>query len=827
MASIPVLFRAYLRYEGLNLKLSAPRDSKALGALRERGVTITSICLQDHRTQVQGVVSPDAGAVSITARGAEAFPRRLGAGDFSLSFPGRVAAFVVTGDPAQNATAFALRGVAWGGFAVARLRMMGQFAGRMIGVLPQVWHFLRGEDPLIRERLKFAMGLVRFANANALDPRVLMRGDSTADCPFDRVAVVVPVYNSLSDVQDCLQRLLAHTDLALRVCLVEDASSDPQVRPWLRDWHAALPCEQRRTVDVLENPHNLGFIGSVNRGIAHLRDTARAGVSEPVVLLNTDAMVPQNWATRLLAPLADENVASVTPFSNDAELMSVPLICARRALGSAQVSADAVAQAVDLRAAQIPRAVAVLEVITGVGFCMALSPRALALEPAFDPAFGRGYGEEVDWCQKLRARGLRHVSTAQLFVEHRGGASFGSADKAALLAQNGAIIAKRYVGYDAEVARAIADDAQASQRMVLGLAMAAAECAGRVAVFVAHSLGGGAEHDLQKRLARCIARSGHAVVLRIGGPTAWRVELCSAQGQVVVLSQDTAAVIDLLSDITAPQVVYNCAVGATAPQDVVALMRSLGARGDLCILMHDFYPLSPSFNLLDSDGIYRGVPLVGGASDAAHDFDAGLGLSDWRALWGGLLAQAREIEVFSQSSAAIVAEVYPDSAAQIVVRPHNCDQLPKRLSAPRRATGAPLVVGVLGNIGPQKGAQVLRALCQQIALAQVPMKLVIIGDVDPRYDLPGAKVHGAYRLGDIEQLVNQYGISRWLMPSIWPETFCFTVHEMLATGLPVLGFDLGAQAEALRAFGLADNLMPVPRSDTDVQRLIARLEVLS
>lgn len=45
------------------------------------------------------------------------------------------------------------------------------------------------------------------------------------------------------------------------------------------------------------------------------------------------------------------------------------------------------------------------------------------------------------------------------------------------------------------------------------------------------------------------------------------------------------------------------------------------------------------------------------------------------------------------------------------------------------------------------------------------------------------------------------------MPSIWPETFSFVTHEALATGLPVYGFDIGAQGEALRR---APNGMAIP-----------------
>ena len=44
--------------------------------------------------------------------------------------------------------------------------------------------------------------------------------------------------------------------------------------------------------------------------------------------------------------------------------------------------------------------------------------------------------------------------------------------------------------------------------------------------------------------------------------------------------------------------------------------------------------------------------------------------------------------------------------------------------------------------------------------------------------------------------MRRHGITCWLIPSVWPETFSFTTHEALATGLPVWAFDLGAQGAA-------------------------------
>jgi len=78
--------------------------------------------------------------------------------------------------------------------------------------------------------------------------------------------------------------------------------------------------------------------------------------------------------------------------------------------------------------------------------------------------------------------------------------------------------------------------------------------------------------------------------------------------------------------------------------------------------------------------------------------------------------------------------------------------------------------------------------------------LVVVGDSDPTLSLPtNVRIHGRYDRDEIGALVARYGITDWLIPSIWPETFSFTTHEALATGLPVHGFALGAQGAALAA----------------------------
>lgn len=71
---------------------------------------------------------------------------------------------------------------------------------------------------------------------------------------------------------------------------------------------------------------------------------------------------------------------------------------------------------------------------TGVGFCMGMNLKAIQEVGLLDEEnFGKGYGEENDWCQRAIAAGYENVHVDNLFVYHKHGGSFPSEEKQRLL----------------------------------------------------------------------------------------------------------------------------------------------------------------------------------------------------------------------------------------------------------------------------------------------------------------------------------------------------------------------------------------------------------
>jgi hypothetical protein len=317
-----------------------------------------------------------------------------------------------------------------------------------------------------------------------------------------------------------------------------------------------------------------------------------------------------------------------------------------------------------------------------------------------------------------------------------------------------------------------------------------------VPVFVAHAMGGGADLYLNHRLHHAERR--HGVVLRMGGADRCRIEVTTPKDHIVAGTHDLSLVTRLIAGVQRRRIVYSCATGDPDPLTIPNFLCALAGDAPLDILFHDYLALSPSYNLLEADGTFRGLPVPDRetpAHIARRPDGTRVPLAEWRAAWRSALGRAERLIVFSGDSRDHVTAAYPDLISRLVVEPHPpLGHVPRIEPAPNDRR----VIGVLGHLSAKKGSAVVQTLSHRITAAD-KTDLVILGRPDPAFPLQrGTCVHGGYVLADLPSLVRHYGINRWLVPSICPETFSYVTQECLMTGLPVIAFDLGAQGEAVR-----------------------------
>lgn len=624
--------------------------------------------------------------------------------------------------------------------------------------------------------------------------------------PRARVAIVVPAYDGLAETLDCLRSVIATVPPhRAEIIAIDDASPDPALSRALR----TLADSGRIT--LLVNPRNLGFPASANRGMALRPD-------HDIVLLNADAEVYGDWLDRLRrTAYAAADVASATPFSNAGSIMAYPGGADSACGGDEAALRDSLA-----RDANRDRLV---ELPTGVGFCLYLRRDALDEVGPFDAeAFALGYGEENDLCMRARRCGWRHLGATDVFVRHAGGRSFGTR-KGLLMARNRAVLNERHRGYDALVERFVAADPLAPARRALDEARLRADPQPTVLI-IAHALPGGVAHHIAERTARLSAQGRRVLTLRPEHyeTTDGRCALTAAGGAltdlVYRLPDEGKALLVLLRDCRIERVELHHFLGL-APA-VFDLLDRLARPYD--VHLHDHSWICPRLTLLGGDLTYCGEPDLPGceACIAAHGSELGeeIGVAALRSRSGRILAGAMRVIAPTRDLArryrrhlGIAAAVEPWEAGPLRGRP------------PATARVGRIRVGLIGAIGHQKGYRILLACARDAAARDLPLEFVVIGftEEDPALFATGRVfLTGRYRDEEVPRLLVRERIELLLYPSVTPESWCYALSHGLASGLPILGFALGAIAERLD--GQADaRLLPATGDPRIVNRALVDL----
>ncbi len=253
--------------------------------------------------------------------------------------------------------------------------------------------------------------------------------------------VVVPVYNAPEETALCIESILNHTQRTVSLLIVDDCGPD---RTFFTDLEKQAE-QFAHNIIVLRLEKNQGFIGACNAAFDSTLD-------KDVILVNSDVIVGPTWYERMCAAAnSATDIATVSVFTNNGTILSLP----HRNMPWPNIpngldvveAARRIASVSQLTRPSIP---------TAIGHCFLIKRRALNLVGGFDTTFGTGYGEEVDFSQRLIQIGLRHVVADDVFVFHKGSSSFTSNARPQQLA-NDEIVYQRYPTYRGGVSRFASD----------------------------------------------------------------------------------------------------------------------------------------------------------------------------------------------------------------------------------------------------------------------------------------------------------------------------------------------------------------------------------
>jgi GT2 family glycosyltransferase len=227
------------------------------------------------------------------------------------------------------------------------------------------------------------------------------------------VSVIVVSWNTKDLLRTCLTSVREHLALPCEVIVVDNAS---------RDGSAEMVAEEFPTAQLVRNERNLGFGAANNIGMAE-------AVAPAFLLLNSDARLVDGSIARLVEKLhRDPGVGLVGPrlrfedgrLQASAHRFSSLRLLALEELGlykllPRRTSAEALLGAYWDHSRE-------RRVDWIVGACMVVRRAAFEKTGGFDPGIFL-YGEEVEWCERIRAAGWQVVFSPEAEVVHVGHAS--------------------------------------------------------------------------------------------------------------------------------------------------------------------------------------------------------------------------------------------------------------------------------------------------------------------------------------------------------------------------------------------------------------------
>jgi len=328
-----------------------------------------------------------------------------------------------------------------------------------------------------------------------------------------------------------------------------------------------------------------------------------------------------------------------------------------------------------------------------------------------------------------------------------------------------------------------------------------------VFLLVSHDCGGGTERHVRDLDGLLQSEGIRPILVRPGqsGSLVW--EERAPRGEIAwcrASSSDRESLrqfLDLLNPVHAH--VHHL---AGLPDALIELLAEIGVPYDWTI--HDYHAICPRIQLIGARGVYCGEPEPAACNTCLSRLgdDQGRRVSEtitvWRERFRRHVTGARRVFAPSEDVARRIARYMP--GLRLEIRPHFEDTKCPGPLANRLSPGEPVRVVVVGTIVPAKGSERLLACARDARARRLPLEFHIVGTTDRNAQFARLKkvhVAGPYRESEVFERLAAARCHLAFLPTVCPESFMYTLSTVMAAGLYTVCYDLGAQAERVRAWG--------------------------
>jgi len=666
----------------------------------------------------------------------------------------------------------------------------------------------------------------------------------------EKTSIIIPIYNAYDETKACIESVIRYTSIDYELLLIDDCSTDERIGKLLSEY------EKMDNVRVITNEVNQGFVKNINLGFEN--------TAHDVVILNSDTEVTPKWLQKLkVTSYTKNNIATVTPLSNNAGAFSVPVKDEDNEINE-NIGILGTSNIIE----KMPKRDKVYAT-TGNGFCMYIRRDAIYDVGFFDQIYGMGYCEENDFCMRLLEKDWLHALDTSTYIYHKHNVSF-SSQKEILFEENRKILDEKFPEYRLKlldltnsvdlniirekISRALDDDnSQFNVKRIL---------------YLIHEGNGGTLHtsiELMANLSENIEP-----YLLTAGKTEIKLYKYSKISNTIS-SDDNAdneflqhlkllAKWDIKSTYTIREpfnrefrrIYFN--ILHLLKIDLVHIRHLIRHSFDMpyvahtlgipvVLSFHDFYYICPSHNLIDDQENYCGGHCSNVNSNTGQcDITGGLNapilksfIQTWRSHVSRMFKYCDAFVTTSKSAHDLYCEFYPELQKEdFRIIEHGRDiQTPSEIVVREFKENEPIRILFPGHINVNKGGWLIK----KIKECDVDNKLELhyMGNIHPKFNLEDIGIHhGYYKRSEFCKEVNKIKPHFIGLLSIWPETYCHTLTESWGCGIPVLTLDIGALGERVHENGggffiendpqkAYDKIISLSRSPQDYEKAIMEI----
>ena len=588
--------------------------------------------------------------------------------------------------------------------------------------------------------------------------------------------VIVPVYRDVKMTVECIQGAVkgAHEVPGAEVLVINDCSPESGMKKALQK----IAKEHRSVVTIHENNRNIGYTKSVNKAL-------KLTAEKDVVILNSDAIPTHStWLKRLRSDAySQEKIATATPMSSNTEICSFPNFMEQNSEFKRHFAAET-----DGHFAQ--SVLPLVEAPTGIGFCMYIKRRVIDRLGGFDELnFPIGYGEENDFCQRVKNIGMTNVISANVFVDHQGGVSFGK-EKSGLIKNACQKIAELHPGYHENIQHFIWSDPLRSQRVFRHLdLMARSRCL--KTLHITHGLGGGVKKnvlELSKHLRQC---GGFSLILEPTVDGALRLNLNDETNSDKITFEGPDKVgqlVKVLKSVGISHVHYHHMLNV--PNDILSI--HLDLKCPAALTFHDFYLICGNPTLTDKNGRFTEDESCW-LENRLHSTYEEKDPSVFRKRSQKFIDTV-DIPIFPSQSTLRIIQRYLNIESPVVV-PHIETKSIAGANRVRVCKNHLHNICAIGALNMEKGAGLLRDVARRNYATNGELNFTLVGYSNLQLD--HVDTTGPYNDEELPDLLECKKAGILFFPAQCPETYSYTLSAALRTNLPIIAPSIGAFPERL------------------------------